>query len=231
MQQYWKGFILRSNEEVVILIIEGKRGSSPSFGKELIKKGYRVTKASSGSAGLEVIDSIKPHALVIDAASLRSSGARISQSFRVLDDLLPIILIIDKDQTKPNNADATLVLRLPFTVQKLINRLRAYHPTDGKYIFHVGPIELNTRTRLVNCYDRQTKLTPRMVKILQILIDNKGKIVKRDPLFMDVWETEYTGDTRTLDVHISWLRRAIEEDPRNPKLIKTVRGVGYILKV
>jgi DNA-binding response OmpR family regulator len=62
------------------------------------------------------------------------------------------------------------------------------------------------------------------------LMENNGKVVKRDPLFTEIWDTEYTGDTRTLDVHISWLRQAIEEDPHNPKLIRTERGVGYILE-
>jgi len=60
---------------------------------------------------------------------------------------------------------------------------------------------------------------------------NKGKLVKRDVLFSQVWQTDYTGDTRTLDVHISWLRQAIEEDPHHPRFIQTVRGKGYILEV
>ncbi len=222
---------MSSNEEVVILIVEGGRGNSPSFSQELVKKGYQVTKAPSGSAGLELMGSVNPHALVVDAASLRTSGIRICQAFRVADELLPIILIVDQTQQPPKNADANLVLKLPFTVQKLVNRLRAYHPTDEKYIYQVGPIELNTRTKLVNCYEKQAKLTPRLVKILQMLMENEGKVVKREPLFKKIWDTNYTGDTRTLDVHISWLRRAIEENPRNPKLILTERGVGYILKI
>jgi DNA-binding response OmpR family regulator len=62
-----------------------------------------------------------------------------------------------------------------------------------------------------------------------MLIENNGKVVRRDPLFTEIWDTEYTGDTRTLDVHISWLRQAIEEDPQHPQLIQTERGVGYML--
>lgn len=222
---------MRPNDEVVILIIEGGRGDYSSFGGELIKKGYQVTQAPSGSAGLEMLDAVKPHAVIVDAASLRTSGVRICQSFRIADESVPIILIIEKARTIPKNVDANLVLKLPFTVQKLINRLHAYHPTDGKYVLQVGPIELNMRTQLVTCQDRQAKLTPRLVKILQVLMENNGKVVARDPLFKEIWDTNYTGDTRTLDVHISWLRQAIEEDPRNPKMIRTERGVGYILEV
>lgn len=227
----WEGLVLQDNQDVVILIIEGGRGDYASFGEELRHKGYQVTKAPSGSAGLVLLDSVQPHVIIVDAASLRTKGVRICQSLRVSVDSLPIILIVENDISLPKSIDANLVLRLPFTVQKLINRLQAYHPTDDKFILQAGPIELNTRTQLVTCYDRQTKLTPRLVKILQLLIENNGQVVRRDPLFTQIWDTEYTGDTRTLDVHISWLRQAIEEDPRNPKLICTERGVGYILKV
>jgi DNA-binding response OmpR family regulator len=221
---------LQENDDVVILIVEGGRGDYASFGEELRGKGYQVTKVPNGSAGLDLLDTIKPHVVIVDAASLRTSGVRICQSFRISADLLPIILIVDQDTSLPENNDANLVLRLPFTVQKLINRLNAYHPTDAKHILQAGPIELNTQTQLVTCNGRQTKLTPRLVEILRMLMENQGKVVRRDPLFTKVWDTEYTGDTRTLDVHISWLRQAIEEDPRNPKLICTERGVGYILK-
>ncbi|MCB2209477.1 response regulator transcription factor [bacterium] len=220
-----------NNTPLIVLLIEGSRGDHASFRDELIEKGYQVTHAPSGSAGLDIMEDVAPHVVVVDAASLRTSGVRICQSFRRADDEIPIILIIDEKTTVGDDVDANLVLHLPFTVQKLINRLSAYRPTDDKFILEAGPIELNTRTQLVICNGQQTKLTPRLVAILKMLIKNKGEIVKRNPLFKSVWDTNYTGDTRTLDVHISWLRQAIEEDPRHPNLIKTVRGVGYILDV
>ncbi|MDY6846787.1 MAG: response regulator transcription factor [Chloroflexota bacterium] len=213
------------------LIIEGRRGDHSSFAEELGEKGYLVTKTTSGSAGLKVLDSVNPDIVIIDAASLRTSGVRICQSFRKTDNDLPIILIVDNNTSLPEIVDANLVLRLPFTVQKLYNRTQAYRQTADKFVVQVGPIALNTKTQLVTCNDRQTKLTPRLVEILKMLMRNKGKVVKREPLFSKVWKTDYTGDTRTLDVHISWLRQAIEEDPHHPKLIRTVRGEGYILEV
>ena len=213
------------------LIVEGRRGNQSSFAEELEEKGYSVTKASSGSAGLALLDSVNPDVVIIDAASLRTSGVRICQSFRKTDNNLPILLIVDQDRELPEIVDANLVLRLPFTVQKLFNRTEAYRETADKFVVQAGPVALNTKTQLVTCNDRQTKLTPRLVAILKILIHNAGSVVERDPLFSQVWKTEYTGDTRTLDVHISWLRQAIEEDPHHPKLIRTVRGVGYILEI
>ncbi len=211
-------------------MIEGRRGDHSSFADDLSERDYRVARAPSGSAGLKLLSSVKPNVVVVDAASLRTSGERICQSYRKTDNELPIILIVDDQVSLPEVVDANLVLRLPFTVQKLINRLEVYRPTDDKYIITAGPIELNTQTQLVSCHDRKTKLTPRLVEILKILMENNGKIVKRNPLFTKVWDTDYTGDTRTLDVHISWLRQAIEEDPRSPELIRTKRGVGYILE-
>jgi DNA-binding response OmpR family regulator len=212
-------------------MVEGRRGNHSSFAEELGIKGYQVTKVPSGSAGLKILESVDPDIVIIDAASLRTSGVRICQSFRKTDDDLPIILIVEEDTSLPEIVDANLVLRLPFTVQKLHNRTQVYRDTSDKFVVQVGPIELNTKTQLVTCHDLQTKLTPRLVEILKMLMHNKGKIVKRETLFSEVWETSYTGDTRTLDVHISWLRQAIEEDPHSPKLIRTVRGQGYILEL
>ena len=92
-----------------------------------------------------------------------------------------------------------------------------------------GPIHLDLERRQVRCEDRETHLTPRLTRLLRMLMENTGEVLERKQLFRRVWKTEYTGDTRTLDVHISWLRSAIEKDPRRPKYLKTIRGVGYRL--
>jgi DNA-binding response OmpR family regulator len=81
----------------------------------------------------------------------------------------------------------------------------------------------------VRCLDKEERLTPRLIQLLKTLMEHPGEVIEREKLFSEVWRTEYTGDTRTLDVHISWLRQAIEEDPRNPRYLKTIRGVGYRL--
>lgn len=123
------------------------------------------------------------------------------------------------------------VLALPFTVQKLVNRIKALMPEDGNDVVSVGPIRLDLENKRVRSLGKNTKLTPRLITLLQILMDKHGEVVEREALFKKVWETNYTGDTRTLDVHISWLRRAIELDPDDPKFLKTIRGVGYRLDV
>ncbi|MCZ7552982.1 MAG: helix-turn-helix domain-containing protein [Anaerolineales bacterium] len=81
----------------------------------------------------------------------------------------------------------------------------------------------------MRCQGREATLTPRLAQLLKMLLEHSGEVIERDELFRQIWHTEYTLDTRTLDVHISWLRQAIEEEPRKPRFLKTIRGVGYRL--
>ena len=172
-----------------------------------------------------------PDLVVVNAASLGSTGLRICQSLREKqEEHLPIVLILDDGKLVDKSA-ADVVLNLPFTVQKLVNRLRPLLPGDGNNIIHVGPIRLDTEHRRVKCLSKNSRLTPRLVSLLQSLLSHRGEVIGREELFKQVWETNYTGDTRTLDVHISWLRRAIEIDPNHPRFLHTVRGVGYRLDV
>jgi DNA-binding response OmpR family regulator len=216
--------------DATILIIEGRHAEIPSFAADLQKKGFLVETALTGSQAGSRLDEISPDLVVVNAASLRSSGVRICQSIRKKTDNLPIILILEPKKTVSKDS-ADVLLNLPFTVQKLVNRIKPLLPSDGKNVIHAGPIHLDTDRRRVRCLSKNSKLTPRMVTLLNILMDHHGEVVEREHLFKEVWETDYTGDTRTLDVHISWLRRAIELDPLKPKFLKTIRGVGYRLDV
>ncbi|MBU4225334.1 MAG: response regulator transcription factor [Chloroflexi bacterium] len=217
--------------KATILVIEGKHADHPAFAAALRNKGFEVELVSSGSQALARLEgSFDPDAVVVNAASLRTSGKRICQSLREKTQNLPILLILDPDRER-NNANANVVLSLPFTIQKLVNRIRHLLPGDGKNYIHAGLIRLDMENRTVRCFGKQTRLTPRLMRLLKILLDHRGELVERRALFSQVWETDYTEDMRTLDVHISWLRRAIEADSDNPKLLKTVRGVGYRLDV
>jgi DNA-binding response OmpR family regulator len=213
-----------------LLVIEGRHAEIPSFASDLQKKGFDVQTAQNGSQAVARLKEVSPSLVVINAASLRSTGLRICQSIREKDPKLPIILILESDNEVSKDA-ADAVLALPFTVQKLANRIKPLLPGDGKNVLHIGPIRLDLEKRRVRCLGKSTKLTPRLVTLLHLLMDKHGEVVEREPLFKKAWETNYTGDTRTLDVHISWLRRAIELDPDNPKLLKTIRGVGYRLDI
>ena len=216
--------------DATILIIEVQHAEIPSFAIDLQKKGFHVEAAQSGKKAISRLGRVSPHLVVVNAASLRSSGVRICKSLRDKDAKLPIILILEPKKTAPKDS-ADVLLNLPFTVQKLANRIKPLLPGDGNNVIHVGSIHLDTERRRVRCLSKNSKLTPRLVALLNILMDHHGEVVEREHLFKKVWETDYTGDTRTLDVHISWLRRAIELDPLKPKFLKTIRGVGYRLDV
>ncbi|MCC7189806.1 MAG: response regulator transcription factor [Anaerolineales bacterium] len=217
-------------KKTTLLLIEGRNAEIPSFASDLQKKGFDIRSYQSGSSAASKLKQINPSVVVVNAASLRSTGVRICMSLRKKDQKVPIILILKKDRSVDKNlADATLAL--PFTVQKLVNRVKALMPGDGNNLVSVGPIRLDIEHRRVRALGKNTKLTPRLITLLHILMDKHGEVVERESLFKKVWETNYTGDTRTLDVHISWLRRAIEVDPDRPKFIKTIRGVGYRLDV
>lgn len=212
-----------------ILWIEGKRANSPSFVAALRKKDYQVELAPTGKAALECLLDFDPDIVVINAPSLRSTGKRICRDLRQQSPQLPIVLILDADQSTSAEVCANVVLHLPFTARKLLNRIIPLLPGDAERLVHVGHIRLDLDRKKVRCLGREARLTPRLSKLLQILMQHPGEVIEREQLFKEAWSTEYTGDTRTLDVHISWLRHAIEENPRQPVFLKTIRGVGYRL--
>lgn len=214
-----------------ILLIEGKRTDHPSFAAGLTKKGYLVESVPSGTAALTQLDTVVPNLVVVDASSMRTNGKRICHSLHLKQPTLPLILVIDQNSDLNDNYGADTILMLPFTMQKLINRIRHLLPIKNDSDIIAGPIMLDVKEKRAVIGDRQVQLTPRLALILKILIEHAGEVVERKIMFSEAWETDYTDDTRSLDVHMSWLRQAIEENPRRPVFIKTVRGSGYRLDV
>lgn len=217
--------------KVKILWIEGKRAEGPSFIPTMRKKGFEVEIVSTGNEALARLFEIDPDLTILNSASMRSSGKRICKSLREQMDGMPILVIASADSEVPEDICAQVVLKLPFTARKLINRIVPLLPGDGGNMLHIGPIRLDMEKKRVRCQGREARLTPRLAELLRALMQNHGIVLEREELFRKIWNTEYTGDTRTLDVHISWLRQAIEEDPRKPQFLKTMRGVGYRLDI
>jgi DNA-binding response OmpR family regulator len=212
-----------------ILWVEGKRTDYTSFVPFLRKKDFWVEIVPTGNAAMARLVEVDPDLVVVNAASLRSSGKRICNEIREKSSELPIVLIVSPEHATSGITTANVILELPFTSRKLLNRIAPLLPGDGKNILHVGFIRLDLERKRVRCLGREARLTPRMTHLLQVLLLHAGEAVDRQKLFSEVWDTKYTVDTRTLDVHISWLREALEEDPRQPQFLKTIRGVGYRL--
>jgi DNA-binding response OmpR family regulator len=214
-----------------ILLVEGKRVDRPSYMAGLNKKGFTVISVPTGSGAVSELKELTPDVIIIDAASMRTTGTRICKSIKRVVDDVPIILILAKNSKHVKNESAHEVLVLPFTLQKLLNRIRPYMGLNNNKRLTCGPIELDLKQRWVTCGDKHTRLTPRLFTMMELFMRSPGKVLLREDLFRKLWETDYLGDTRSLDVHISWLRKAIEKDPRHPEYIKTERGIGYRLEV
>jgi DNA-binding response OmpR family regulator len=212
-----------------VLWIEGTRASAPSFIPQLRKKEITVEIVTTGKQALERLIDFDPDLVVINGPSLRTTGKRICRDLRAKMDHIQIVLILAADQNITGDVSANVVLQHPFTSRKLLNRVLPLLPGDETNMLHVGHVRLDLARRKVRCQGREAHLTPRLTHLLHILMQHPGEVVERKNLFREAWETEYTGDTRTLDVHVSWLRQILEEDPKNPTFVKTIRGVGYRL--
>jgi DNA-binding response OmpR family regulator len=214
-----------------IMLIESSRASAPSFTSALDKKGFDVSVFHKLERALASSDRKIPDLVVLDAASMRTSGTRLCRRARAKLDGVPIILVSPAGARPDPGSGASLTLVQPFTARKLINRVVRLLPGDESYNLEVGSITLNMANFVVECLDKKSRLTPKQAQLLEAFLQNPGKLMTRKRLIRQVWHTDYTGDTRTLDVHMSWLRKAIEPDPKNPRFLKTIRGMGYRLDV
>ena len=136
-----------------LLVVEGRYADVPSFAAEMQKKGFEVHAVKSGAAAVSRLERLNPSLVVVNAASLRSSGLRICQSIRKKNSKYPIVLVLAKDARVSKDA-ADAVLSLPFTAQKLTNRIKPLLPGDGKNVIHVGPLRLDIEHRRVKCLER-----------------------------------------------------------------------------
>jgi len=219
----------KKTQKTRILWAGKRRADIPSFVPDLETKGYFVTFVSTGKDALDKLARNKPDVMVVDAASMRTTGSRICKTINSKYPSLPLILINTPTNLPTNEIKADIQLVHPFTIRKLENRIIPYAPSDGKNLLKVGPIQLDMERQVIRCNKKEEHVTPRMANLLKMLIDQKGKVIDRDKLFSKIWRTDYTEDTRSLDVHINWLRKIIEKNPKKPKLLLTVRGKGYKL--
>jgi DNA-binding response OmpR family regulator len=212
-----------------ILLIESDKPSAPSYAPALDKRGYSVSIVHSTTDAVAKANGSSPDVIVIDAASLKTSGARMCRDVRKSLNHARILLVIDRKTVADETCGADLVLQHPFTPRKLLNGVNRLTPAREGSTLQTGPIRFNLSQRKVKCGAKEEKMTPKQAKLLEVLMRHSGEVVSRKMLIKQVWETDYTGDTRTLDVHVSWLRNLIEPNPLKPKYLRTLRGQGYRL--
>lgn len=222
--------------KAVVLLIEGERVGGDSFSRHLNKAGFETHCAHSGKEALGMVERIRPNIIVFDANTMRSSGLRTMAQFsNSYADQTPLIYCPAKESVA-EVAEAfpqrVYVMQHPFTSRKLVNTIRRLlPPQEGEEkITRLGPITLYTVKRALHIVGRGNfSLTPKLVLLLQLFLQQPNQLMTRKGLMRAVWDTDYVGDTRTLDVHVRWVREMLEEDPSRPQLLLTVRGEGYIL--
>jgi DNA-binding response OmpR family regulator len=220
--------------EATVLLIEGKRAGNDTLSSALSKEGLQVCVFNTGSEAYAWAEQHEPDIVAFDASSMRSSGVRSCRRIRALLPDTPIIHCRNEGELEDRSAEADIYLERPFTARKVLNRIRALLPTDDwkQEIARAGDITFYPAKRSVDVNGQgEQRLTPKLASLLDVFLRNPNEILAREKLMHDVWDTDFMGDTRTLDVHIRWVREVIEEDPAKPVLLKTVRGKGYIFSV
>lgn len=209
-----------------LLLIE--RGGE--WGTELAKR-FDLRLAATGKQALTMAPDCC-ELVILDSVSLRTPGVRLARQLKVHFKDLPLLHIaLEAPKDEGANPADSVLTTATLTSRKLTNavmRLLA-NTTQANELVEYGPFAVDLQRRLLLVKGHEMTLTPKLARLLEVFMRNPGETIDRRRLMEAVWHTDYVGDTRTLDVHIRWIRRAIEHDPSSPQYLVTVRGVGYRL--
>lgn len=223
-----------------ILLVDDEEMIVESIEFALVQEGYEVVKAHDGQEALQQVQLSKPNLIVLDLMLPKLSGLEVCRLLRREQNDIPIIMLTAKgeeiDRVIGLEVGADDYLIKPFSLRELVARIKALlrrsKPTEAEgksKVYQHGELMLNLSEHRVMVSDREVELSPKEFKILAMLMGTPGRVFSREELLEQVWGLDFYGDTKTVDVHIRWLREKIEEDPSNPKYIQTVRGFGYRL--
>jgi two-component system, OmpR family, response regulator RegX3 len=227
-----------SEARIRILLVEDEESFIDALSIGLDREGFDVTVARDGQEALAKFDKGTFDVLLLDLMLPKVSGLDVCRSIRSHSDV-PIIIV----SAKGEEVDMVLMLEIgaddyvtkPYRLRELVARIRAVlrrrealaQPDVPEEEIIVGSIRLDVDARRCFVNGEEVKLRKKEFALLHLLIENPGRVLTRDVLIDRVWGSDYVGDTKTLDVHIKRLRSLLEEDPKNPTHISTVRGVGY----
>jgi len=219
-----------ASSAVVILLVEGARPAS-SLAPMLEGRGYHVVRASNSKEAISRVRTDAPALAVVNSTSLHTDGLRLCLDLKGATAEMPVIIIVRAGSDPEKITCADLVLVRPFTGRKLLNRIARMLPDSVGDVLRVGDFTLNPESRSLRVGKTEYHLTPMKAHLLEVFMRHPGEVLSREFLMKQVWQTDYLGDTRTVEVHIRWLREIIEADANHPVYLQTIRGVGYRLNI
>jgi two-component system OmpR family response regulator len=224
-----------------ILIVEDDRTLVDVLRYNLVKEGYNVLIAGDGEGALKLTRTEEPDLVLLDIMLPGMSGLEVCRILRK-ETNVPILMLTARtdeiDKVVGLEVGADDYVTKPFSLRELMARVRAMlrraemtvpKPSDRQSV-KVGDLQVDVARRKVTLGNSVLDLTQKEFDLLAFLAQNKGLVFSREQLLDKVWCYEFAGDTRTVDVHIRWLRQKIETDPAHPERLVTVRGVGYKLE-
>jgi heavy metal response regulator len=221
---------------VRILVVEDERKVASFIKKGLEEEGYAVDVAADGEEGL-VMALTRVHDLIIlDIRLPRRDGLRVLQALRHDGVTAPVLLLTVRatieDKVLGLDAGADDYLTKPFAFQELVARVRALlrRRTDAEpTLLHIGDLTLDPARRTVTRGGEKIDLTPREFALLDYFMRNPGRVLTRTMIAEHVWDYSFDTSTNVIDVYVNYLRKKVDAG-REPKLLHTMRGVGYVLK-
>ncbi len=221
-----------------VLLVEDETSIAQPFASALTRSGFRATVASTGAEAITLVGEIAPDVVLLDLALPDADGRDVCRRLRLQSDV-PIIMVTASgtvtDRVVGLELGADDYVVKPFAVGEVIARIRAVlrrgrvTTSSEADEFVVHELRLDPGARRCWFADRDLELTRKEFDLLARLAQDAGKVVTREQLMSDVWDMNWFGSTKTLDVHIAWLRRKLGDDPAAPTYIHTVRGVGFRL--
>ena len=190
---------------------------------------YEFEAVTNQRKALQLIRTQPPAVVLVELEKKSESRVRFCEMVRYRLPTAAILAVSACEPTQSFTFDGQI--KMPLIPHQVFTTLDQVHQKCGGYLLQRGPLSLNIAARTVTTPSGEYTMTPKQCALLQMLMNHPNTIVKRSEIMKLIWETSYLDDTRTLDVHIRWLRERIEPDPSNPVYLKTVRGAGYRLNL
>jgi two-component system alkaline phosphatase synthesis response regulator PhoP len=220
-----------------ILLIEDEPGLVLTVSDLLSTEGYEVASAGDGETGLNQALAGRFDLVILDIMLPRKTGFDVCRELRQKGNDVAILMLTAKTQVVDRVVGLKLgaddYLTKPFDPAELLARVEALLRRVQKenripvQSFQFGDIEIDFERALLMKAGQQIALASKELQLLRYLVDNRGRVVPREELLQNVWEYSSDVSSRTIDVHVAWLRQKLEDNPQNPKHIHTIRGKGY----